>query len=386
MDKILFLYCFIWIQKKNNLSMDEYSKGNYNPVISDAFNLELFFDLSADLLCITGYDGYFKKINPIVSKTLGYTNEELYSRPVHSFIHPDDQELTAEHRKNLLRNNPLLNFENRYVTKEGEIVWLSWTSMPVESQQVVFAIAKNITHQKKLEEDRNSLLANLTKINKDLKQLNYTASHDLRSPVSNLISVFHLLDVSKIEDEETLEFIGVLKSATENLKDTLNKYVDDLIRKDVLNIHTEELELEDCLRDVKKSLSTLILNSGTIITADFSEVRKINFNRNYLESIMLNLITNSIKYVKVGQAPIITIYSKRINGINQLIFRDEGLGFDIDKVKDRIFGLNQKFHEHTDSKGIGLYLVHNHVTSLGGNITIESKINEGTKFVISFKN
>lgn len=366
--------------------MDEYSKVNYNPAITDNFNLELFFDLSADLLCVTGYDGYFKKINPIVSKTLGYTFEELYSRPVYTFIHPDDQELTAEHRKNLLKNNPLLNFENRYVTKEGEIVWLSWTSMPVESQQVVFAIAKNITHQKKLEEDRNTLLANLTKINKDLKQLNYTTSHDLRSPVSNLISVFHLLDVSKIEDEETLEFIDVLKSATENLKDTLNKYIDDLISKDILNIHTEELELEDCLHDVKKSLSTLILNSGTIITADFSEVRKINFNRTYLESIMLNLITNSIKYVKVGQAPFITIYSQQKNGINQLIFRDEGLGFDIDKVKDRIFGLNQKFHEHTDSKGIGLYLVHNHVTSLGGSITIESKINEGTKFVISFKN
>jgi PAS domain S-box-containing protein len=365
--------------------MNEFSREAHIVTQSDAFNLELFFDLSADLLCITGYDGYFRKINPIVSKTLGYTNEELYSRPVSSFIYPEDQDITARNRENLLKNEPLLNFENRYVTKDGEIVWLSWTSMPVESEQVVFAIAKNITHKKRLEEDRNALLTNLTKINRDLKQLTYTTSHDLRSPVSNLISVFHLLDVSKIDDGETLEFINILKSATENLKDTLNKYVDDLIRKDASNIQVETLDLQDCLRSVKQSLSTLILNSKTSITADFSEVKEIRFNRNYLESILLNLITNSIKYVKVGYAPTITITSKKLNGVNQLIFRDEGIGFDIEKVKDRIFGLNQKFHEHSDSKGIGLYLVHNHVTSLGGHISIESKVNEGTIFVISFK-
>ena len=365
--------------------MNEFSKEAHTITKSNAFNLELFFDLSADLLCITGYDGYFRKINPIVSKTLGYTDEEMYSRPVSSFIYAEDRDITAQNRENLLKNVPLLNFENRYVTKTGEIVWLSWTSMPVESEHVVFAIAKNITHKKKLEEDRNILLANLTKINRDLKQLTYTTSHDLRSPVSNLISVFHLLDVSKIDDEETLEFINILKSATENLKDTLNKYVDDLVRKDTATIQIETLNLHDSLWAVKQSLSTLILNSKTTITADFSEVQEVKFNRNYLESILLNLITNSIKYVKVGYAPAITITSKNFNGVNQLIFRDEGIGFDIEKVKDRIFGLNQKFHEHTDSKGIGLYLVHNHVTSLGGHISIESKVNEGTIFVISFK-
>nr|MBB6151090.1 signal transduction histidine kinase [Mucilaginibacter sp. SP1R1] len=271
------------------------------------------------------------------------------------------------------------------MTKTGEIVWLSWTSMPIESEQVVFAIAKNVTHKKRLEEDRNILLANLTQINNNLKQLTYTTSHDLRLPVSNLISVFHLLDVSKIHDQETLEFIGILKSSTENLNNTLNKYVDDLNKKDALTVDVEELDLNDCLYEVRQSLRSLILHSKATIHADFSELEKIRFNKTYLESILLNLLTNSIKYVKADCFPVISIYSKQVNGINQLIFRDEGLGFDIDKVKDRIFGLNQKFHDHTDSKGIGLYLVHNHVTSLGGHITIESKVNEGTMFVISFR-
>lgn len=174
-----------------------------------------------------------------------------------------------------------------------------------------------------------------------------------------------MLDVYKIEDEETLEFIGLLKSATENLKDTLNRYVDDLTQKDILSVHIEELDLNDCFQIVKRSLSTLISNSKTIINADLSEIKKVKFNRAYLENILLNLIT---KYVKTGCIPVITIYSKQVNGVNQLISKDEGLGFDIDKVKDKIFRLTQKFHEHSDSKGIGLYLVHNHVISLGGYI------------------
>ncbi|MDB5089577.1 MAG: domain S-box-containing protein [Mucilaginibacter sp.] len=350
-----------------------------------AFNFELFFDLSPDMLCIAGYDGYFKRINPSVSKLLGYTNEELFSKPIHEFIHPEDRHITAKHRENLLNDIPLLNFENRYVTKSGEIVWLHWTSMPIDSKKIVFAIAKNITHKKKLEEDRNLLLTNLTQLNNDLKQLAFMTSHDLRTPVSNLLSVFSLLDVSKIQDEETLEFINILKTTTDSLKSTLNNYVDILIQKNSLNVYVEELSLNDCLNAVLQSSQSLIKNSKVILNVDFSAVEHVNFNKAYLESIFLNLITNSIKYAKPDGFPDISISSKKVNGVNQLIFADKGLGFDMNKVKDKIFGFKQKFHEHTDSKGIGLYLVYNHITNLGGHIAIKSKINEGVKFTISFK-
>ncbi len=355
------------------------------PNTTDLFNLELFFELSADLLCIAGYDGYFRRISPSVSKLLGYSNDELFERPIHEFIYSEDKKITAEHRSNLTNDFPLLNFENRYVTKSGEIVWLSWTSMPMESEKLVYAIAKNITHKKKLEEERNALITNLTKINDDLKLLTLTTSHDLRSPVSNLLSVFNLLDVSKIQDEETLEFIDILKSATESLKGTLNNYIDVLNQKESLNVQTEELNLRSCLDAVLLSLNSLIQDSKAKISVDFSAVENVKFNRSYLESIFLNLVTNAIKYAKPGQAPAISVYSKRSNGITQLIFSDDGQGFDMDKVGDKIFGFHQKFHDHSDSKGIGLYLVYNHITSLGGKIAIESKVNEGAKFIISFK-
>ncbi|MES2829817.1 MAG: PAS domain S-box protein [Bacteroidota bacterium] len=116
------------------------------------FDLEYFFTITPDLLCIAGFDGFFKKINPAVSDTLGYTNEELFASPISSFIHPDDEQNTAQKRHDLIKGESLLNFENRYLTKEGSIIWLSWTSVPIISQQLIFAIAKNITYRKRLEE------------------------------------------------------------------------------------------------------------------------------------------------------------------------------------------------------------------------------------------
>jgi len=354
-------------------------------IATDTYNLEHFFELTADLFCIAGYDGYFKRINPAVSKLLGYSNEELFSRPIYEFIYLDDREITAQNRNYLTKDIPLLNFENRYVTKSGEIVWLAWTSMPVDSEKLVYAIAKNITHKKKLEDDRNLLITNLTKINQDLKQLTYTASHDLRTPVGNLLSVFNLLDISKIQDDETLEFIDILKAATESLRSTLNNYVDGLIERENLQLQVEEISLNESLEAVLQSLNSLIKHSKATINVNFSRLKTVKFNKGYLESIFLNLITNSIKYKKPGSNPDITIYSKRTNGVNQLIFADKGQGFDMDKVKDKLFGFQQKFHDTADSKGLGLYLVHNHITSLGGQITIKSKVSEGAEFTISFK-
>lgn len=355
-----------------------------DPQSDPFYKFEHFFELSPDLLCIASYDGYFKRINPAVSKLLGYTNEELSSKPISEFVYEEDKEITRVTRDVMTTSNSILNFENRYLTKSGEIVWLSWTSMPVESQQLVYAVAKNVTTRKQLEHERNEHLAHLTKINKELKQLSYTTSHDLRSPVNNILSIFDLLDLSKITDEETLEYIDILKSLTLNLSETLNASVDKLIQKDKLNIPVDDLNFQENLGPVLRSINSIIENSKANIITDFSGLENIHFNKAYLESIFLNLITNSIKYAQPNIPPIITIKSAINNDIKQLIISDNGMGLDMANVKDKIFGLNQKFHSHSDSKGIGLYLVYNHITSLGGTIDVESEIDRGTKFIISF--
>ena len=278
-----------------------------------------------------------------------------------------------------------MNFENRYLTKSGEIVWLSWTSMPVESEKLVYAIAKNITHKKRIEEERNLLLTNLTQINKELTLLSHKTSHDLKSPINNMLSVFSLIDVSKINDPETLELIEILKLTSENLKQTLNDSIDKLVENESINTQIEEINLNESLHEVLASINSLVRDSRAIINIDFSAFEQVIFNKAYIKSVFLNLLTNSIKYTKPHQAPVITIQSRKVNGVNQLIFSDNGLGFDMEKVKDKIFGLYEKFHSNVDSNGIGLYLVYNHITRLGGKIAVESKINEGATFTISFK-
>ncbi|MES2804349.1 MAG: PAS domain-containing sensor histidine kinase [Bacteroidota bacterium] len=356
-----------------------------NPDSEGIYHFDNFFNISADFICIAGFDGFFKRINPAVSKLLGFSEEELYARPISSFVYTPDLKITIETREQVYKNKPLLNFENRYLTKSGEIVWLSWTSMPVESEKLVYAIAKNITHKKKVEEERNLLLANLTQINKELTVLSHKTSHDLKSPINNMLSVFSLIDISKINDPETLELVEILKLTSENLKQTLNDSIDQLVENESINTQIEEINLTESLAEVLASINSLVSDSKAIINVDFSAFENVTFNKAYIKSIFLNLLTNSIKYSKPHQVPVITIQSRKNNGVNQLIFSDNGLGFDMDKVKDKIFGLYEKFHSNVDSNGIGLYLVYNHITSLGGRIAVESKINEGATFTISFK-
>lgn len=221
------------------------------------FNYELFFNLTPDLLCIAGFDGYFKKVNPAVLQVLGYSEDELFSRPINDFIHPEDQLTTQKYREQLHVFKPLLNFENRYLSKSGEIIWLSWTSMPVQDQQLVFAIAKNITYKKRLEEDRNTLLTQVTRINSELMRLNYVTSHDLRAPVNNLLSVFDLLDPSKIQDENTLELMKIIKVSSQHLKDKLNGYIDNVRAQNALAERREVVILSKILQEVLSSISHL---------------------------------------------------------------------------------------------------------------------------------
>lgn len=352
---------------------------------AEDFQYERFFDLTPDLLCIAGFDGYFKRVNPAVPQLLGYSFEELYSCPINSFIYEEDRDITSRVRQELTKAKTLHNFENRYVTKSGEIVWLSWTSLPLESDKLVFAIAKNITHKKRLEAERNALLANLTETNKDLKRLTFTASHDLRSPVNNLVSLFSLIDNSKISDQETLELIEVVKLTGDKLKQTMNKYVDVLSNKHVAHNKLAEVSFQESLDYVHQSISVLITVSKADIRSDFSELSAVKFNKAYMDSIFLNLITNSIKYARPDDVPMISITSKKNGSSKRVIFTDNGRGFDMEKVNDKIFGLHQTFHDYTDSKGIGLYLVHNHVSSLGGKIQVESIIDKGTTFTITFR-
>jgi len=132
-------------------------------------------------------------------------------------------------------------------------------------------------------------------------------------------------------------------------------------------------------------LKALISSAEIDIVTDFSEAPTILFDANYLESILLNLMSNSIKFASTERKLVIKMKSRNEGDFIVLEFSDNGIGMDMDKVKDRIFGLYQRFHERSDSKGIGLYLIQSQVMALGGKISVTSKVNEGTTFYLKFK-
>jgi PAS domain S-box-containing protein len=114
--------------------------------------LSHFFELSLDMLCVAGFDGYFKRVNPAWQKTLGYTEAELLSRPYLDFVHPDDRRATVAEADRLASGRPVMHFENRYYHKDGTLRWLLWASTSVPERQLVYAAARDITEHKRTEE------------------------------------------------------------------------------------------------------------------------------------------------------------------------------------------------------------------------------------------
>ena len=112
-----------------------------------------FFDLSMDLLCIAGEDGYFKRLNPAWERTLGFSQEELYSKPFIEFVHPDDRARTRDVMEKLSHGHPAINFENRYRCRDGSFRWLTWiTPAPEHNPPILYAAARDITELKQMEE------------------------------------------------------------------------------------------------------------------------------------------------------------------------------------------------------------------------------------------
>jgi PAS domain S-box-containing protein len=126
---------------------------NFANPATTADELLTLFEMTPDLVCLAGIDGYFIDINPAVPATLGYSREELFARPIFDFLHPDDLEGTSYTRNKMLEGQALLNYQNRYIAKSGKIVWLEWTSVFLPGKEIIFAIAKNITARKQIEQE-----------------------------------------------------------------------------------------------------------------------------------------------------------------------------------------------------------------------------------------
>ena len=132
---------------------------------------ERFFALSIDMLCVLGFDGHFRHLSPSWERTLGYTVDELKSRPFIEFVHPDDRARTLNQNRDVRGGEQALSFENRYLCKDGSFRWFLWNATRDPAQQVIYSVARDITARKEAEVERERLVSELQSALAEVKVL-----------------------------------------------------------------------------------------------------------------------------------------------------------------------------------------------------------------------
>ena len=172
--------------------------------------LDRFFRLSPDLLCVAGFDGYFKRLNPAWEEVLGYTREELFARPYLDFVHPDDRNPTATEAGKLSGGGRVISFENRYRARDGTYRWLQWNAVSLSSEQAIYAAARDVTERKQAKET-------IARYSRDLKAARKEGAENA-SRLARLVSELEIRDLLNVvqdalqasDDAQTIEVMSAL--------------------------------------------------------------------------------------------------------------------------------------------------------------------------------
>jgi PAS domain S-box-containing protein len=258
-----------------------------------------------------------------------------------------------------------------------------------QSEEKFRKLFEETKEQKERIEEQNIVLSTLSdrlvrKITQ-LEEFSYIVTHNLRKPVNNLRGLVAMQE--QVEDKEEKDRInGLVRNSILLLSDMLNELGDVLKVRQIVEIERNILVFEEVFTKIRNQQAALIDELGATIESAF-EVSDISFPSIYLESIFLNLLSNSLKYNSPKRR--LEVHVKTyLNQQNQVVlqFSDNGLGLDMEKFGDKIFKMYKTFHGNPDSKGLGLFLTKSQVESQGGNIEVRSVVDKGTSFYITFSN
>lgn len=349
-----------------------------------------FFTLELDMLCICGFDGKFIRLNPAWEKTLGFTLQELTSRPFMEFVHPEDREATAAELGKQLQGNVVVNFENRYLCKDGSYKWLHWNSTPFAESQLIFATARDITERKRAEQEIDRLnrelkarLADLSAANQELEAFSYSVSHDLRAPLRHIIGFVDLLAKNSggVLDPTGQHYLKTISDASMKM----GTLIDDLLlfsrtgRSELRKTNTNMAAIvEDVIRGLDQQ------DGDRNIQWSVDSLPDIEADVSLLRQVWVNLLSNAVKYTASRDPAVIHIGAT--NNPDEVVFyvRDNGVGFDM-QYADKLYGVFQRLHSPKDfpGTGIGLANVRRIISRHGGRTWAEGSPGNGAIFYFS---
>lgn len=328
--------------------------------------------------------------NPAYTSMTGFDSFEVIGKSPNLF--QGQKPNFSAIRKMLItaQNSQEAQIETLSFRKNKEEFWLRFSMIPIYNSDNELtnwvSMQKDVSEEKKQEKEKEQLINELTQNNKDLKQFSYITSHNLRAPLSNLTGLLNLIEDITIEDDELAELVDGFKNSTNLLNETINDLTKVMVIKDKASLQKENTSLDAVFKNVCQQLSFQIKTHNPIFNVNLENITPIKINKPYMESILSNLLSNAIKYKSNNKPLEITVKADQVKDKTILTFSDNGIGIDLERNKDKVFGLYQRFHDYPDSKGLGLYLVKSQVEAMDGTISIKSDVNKGTTFTITFKN
>ena len=334
------------------------------------------------------YQGEILDANKGLSDITGFSYDELIGMNGVNLIAPESQSVVKE-KINMGYEKP---YDVIGIRKDGTRYNLEIHSrnIPYQGKTIRVTEFRDITERKQNEEkiiDQNNKLSlfaeDLKRKNEQLDEFTQIVSHNLRSPVSNILSLLDFYEKTEDPAEKKM-FIKMLHDSGTKILTSLQELNEVLKIKQDKDIARQDLLFENVLDGVRKQLSSQITEAKAVVSTDFERVPKVKYPNIYLESVLINLLSNALKYRHPDRTPEIRLKSTVENERVILTVTDNGLGIDLKRYGHHIFKLRKTFHKHPESRGIGLFMIKSQIEALGGEITISSEQNIGTTFIVKF--
>ena len=356
-----------------------------------------FYELTNDLYCVAGFDGYFIQLNPAWERALGHTRAFLRSQPFFNLIHPDDVERTRSLMGRIVRREALEGgtggvdgFENRFRCADGSYRWLSWSWITDGRAERITAVARDVTERRELESRLTAALERTRESNRELENFASVASHDLREPLRAVSGYLKLLRENNPEalDASGREYVELACGAADRMREMINALL-AYARLDGGIERTEVVALRDVVADASANVEAEVARCGADLSVDVGRGAEVRGSRTHLSRLMQNLFANALKFRDPGRAPRVAVRcvdgaAHGAPGCWVLSVEDNGIGIDPDHG-ELLFQLFRRVHgsDAYEGAGIGLAVCRKIASLHGGRIWFASEPGSGSTFFVA---